>query len=247
MNLRVTLLLPTWNRVEFTRTVLENLIATTPAAHVNEMLMIDAGSEDGTAEYLKTAEEKLTAFNAKFFTNPERHVVSTMKMAARMASCEWIAKIDSDTIVPPGWLEACIGIVERHPEVWALGIEPATNPGPIPPEGHRYARTRYVGGIGLFRKQAWEQIVPGSHCYAGWPEHQTQMPWVKGWVHPPIKVFLLDRLPFEPFKGLKLSYVKRGWQRISSPYPERAADQWAWKFPDWQAAPPVKEVSGDGC
>lgn len=217
--------------------VLDNLMATTPSGMIGELLIIDAKSEDGVADYLKSAAGRLRSVNARFLENPERHVVSTMCMAERLARCEWIAKIDSDTIVPPGWLETCVGIVEKHPEVWALGIEPSTSFGPVPPVGHKYARTRYVGGIGLFRKQAWKGIARGSHRFAGWPEHQTSAPWVKGWVHPPLKVFLLNRLPFEPFLTLTSSYCKRGWQRHCAPYSKDEDHRWNWKFPRWKNAP----------
>lgn len=232
--MKVSLFLPTWNRAEFTRMVLEGLLENTPREHIAELLIIDAQSEDGTADYLKDMVCKLADLNARFIENPERQVVSSMVMAAHLATSDWIAKIDSDTIVPPQWLETCIDLVTRYPELWALGIEPSTDFGPVPPNGYRYARTRYVGGIGLFRKSAWDGLKPGSHMFSGWPEHQTSMSWVKGWIHPPIKAFLLNRLPFEPFKSISLKYIKRGWQRVCSPYSETQAYRWDWKFPDWE-------------
>ena len=42
------------------------------------------------------------------------------------ATPEFIAKIDNDVIVPPGWLPACLDIMRRFPNIDLLGIEPWT-------------------------------------------------------------------------------------------------------------------------
>jgi glycosyltransferase involved in cell wall biosynthesis len=233
--MKVPLLFPTLNRLEFTRIALENLIENTPPDLVSEILIIDAKSEDGTAEYLKSMLGRLEPFKPRIVENPTRHIVSTMKLAASMVTSEWIAKIDSDVMVPQGWLETSIAAVKRYPEIWVLGIGPMHDLAPVPKEGMRYARSRYVGGVGLFRKAAWEGIKALRAPYSGWMEHQIASSWVKGWAYPHVKVFLLNRLPFEPFLGLSLKYQSNGWQRPWGLYAEKYQDLWTWKYPHWKS------------
>jgi SAM-dependent methyltransferase len=48
-------------------------------------------------------------------------------------------------------------------------------------------------------------------------------------------VFLLDRMPAEPWAGLSRSYIERGWQR-SWPSYNPASTLWRWRWPDASAA-----------
>lgn len=229
--MKVSLLFPTWNRLEFTKEAWSALLANTSPSLVNEILAIDARSEDGTAEYMRAETRKRLPFRVRFIENNERHVVKTMRLAAAEAQSDWIAKVDSDTVVPRGWLNTCDDLLQRHPNVGALGIEAVTRRVEAP----RHIRpTRHVGGIGVFRKTTWMNVEPKTFRFAGWLEHQLRSPFIKAWIEPPLPVFLLDKLPFRPWVDLRRLYAKKGWQRLWPCYKDGSAWLWKWRFPRWR-------------
>jgi hypothetical protein len=161
-----------------------------------------------------------------------------------------LAKIDNDVIVPPGWLNAAAEVMDLHPELDLLGLEPPLSRTPAPwangkrppaPELERgkhivtgwngYARCEAVGGVGLFRRRAFTdrpRMVPHS-TYGGFTDWQLASPdLVIGWIVPPLALFLLDRLPIEPWASLSRSYIAAGVQRPWTNYGPEAAGLWEW-------------------
>ncbi len=230
----ITLLFPTFNRLEFTKIALQALVKNTPPKLVHRLLVVDASSDDGTAEYLKDYLATPRAFPARLISIRERHVAHAMLKAHKEARTSLIAKVDSDTVVPPGWLEACISVMSRTPSIWALGIEPFTPIKACAPEERGFKEARFVGGIGLFRRAAWDGLRPGIPPFFGWTEHQNRSSWKKAWLDPAMPVFLADHLPFEPFSSLSKKYVEKKWQRSWPFYPTSEAFRWEWRFPDWR-------------
>ena len=171
------------------------------------------------------------------------------------------AKIDNDVIVPPGWLDACLAVMDDHDELDLLGIEPPLSRTPAPwsggvraeaPENYRglradgwptYARCEAIGGIGLFRSRAWQgrrEMVPHS-TYGGFTDWQLKYraalvrcgignPLVIGWIVPPLKLFLLDRLPMGPWASLSAGYIaakeQRTWTNYSTAEAHKLAGWW---------------------
>jgi hypothetical protein len=82
------------------------------------------------------------------------------------------AKIDSDTMVPPGWLDECLAVMSDEPQLDFLGIE-AFNPVVEKHEGHRsYTQARFIGGIGLMRPAAFTSLPwpNGRFGFTEWQE-----------------------------------------------------------------------------
>lgn len=160
------------------------------------------------------------------------------------------AKIDNDVILPPGWLDQSLEVMRKFPELDLLGIEPPASRTPAPwrnggakveiPEYRQdlnhvgYARCDAIGGIGLMRRSAFAGRPPmqpyGPNGVGGFTDWQLRFADVcKGWICPPLKVFLLDRLPFEPWASLSKKYIAEGIQRPWTNYPEGAASElWDW-------------------
>lgn len=154
------------------------------------------------------------------------------------------AKVDNDVIVPPGWWNAGSHVMAYHPELDLLGIEPPASRtrspygGKLPPAPEAlmsctmgYAPCDSIGGVGFMRCRAFEQGRMRQHStYGGFTDWQIGNRGVtKGWIVPPLKLFLLDRLPIEPWASVSRGYVAVGWQRPWSNYPESAAPLlWDW-------------------
>lgn len=157
---------------------------------------------------------------------------------------EVFAKIDNDVIVPPGWLERCLDVMEANDGLGLLGIEPPASRTPAPwrngqreaePEkyvrGEGYAQCSMIGGIGLMRRSAFatsDPMTPHS-IYGGFSDWQLRHPKIqKGWICPPLDLFLLDRLPVEPWASLSKRYIAEGQQRPWTNYDPAASALWEW-------------------
>jgi hypothetical protein len=139
-----------------------------------------------------------------------------------MPTSPLLAKIDSDTMVPPGWLDACQNTLRMYPRVDLLGIEAYGDLAKTfnsSVYNHGVRPTKHIGGIGLFRRDVFEKFPdlepnPNSPTFYGFTEWQWRHnEIVKAWMDPALPVFLLDHLPLEPWKSLTDEYISCEWMR----------------------------------
>lgn len=267
------------NRLEFTRESLAALKANTNWSLVRRLELWDDGSADETLNFLLAFRHETEIAGVRIeviYGGGAGSPAELMNRYVRMTdpaidpdehcAADVFAKIDNDTIVPPGWLDKCVAVMEAHPDLDLLGIEPPASRTPHyeggkssrAPEfdassiigGHytdgelvdgeysdkwvpAYASCDSIGGIGLMRTKAFldnEPLKPHS-TYGGFTEWQLEHPRIrKGWIVPPLDVFLLDRLPFAPWSELSKEYESKGWQRAWSKYPKDST-LWKWWTP----------------
>jgi GT2 family glycosyltransferase len=150
-----------------------------------------------------------------------------------------LAKTDNDAMLPPAWLRLSLEVLERHPELTLLGIEAMY---PHEDDMHlarSYTPAQFISGLGLYRRKAFLQSRPVPYqMWFGLEEWQMVQGagLVRGWITPAIPVFLLDRIPFEPWKSYTDTYVRRGWQR-SWPKYETTCTLWLWRWPGQVCSP----------
>jgi hypothetical protein len=215
----VDILFPAYKRPEFTAAAAEAIARNTPQGAYRLVIY-----EDWSA-------------------NP----VDIMKDFLARDGSEIFAKIDNDTIVSPGWWGG-LAVMETHPELGLLGIEPpasrtaapwAHGKRPAAPELEEcyrhgipgYVPCESIGGIGFMRRSAFAGREPmRAHSgYGGFQDWQMANPDVaRGWIRPPLQVFLLDRLPIEPWASLSREYIARGWQRSWTNYDPADSALWNW-------------------
>lgn len=240
------------NRFEFTRASFRALVANTDWSLVNALTVFDDGSTDGTFEWLHgyvsgDIGRRLPCSLSVVSTRHGAPAAIMKDFVANYSASDLFAKIDNDVIVPPGWLAACADVMACSPELDLLGIEPPESRTPRSAGGARskcpehdasqmdmYAPCDSIGGIGLMRRRVFVEhagaLRPHS-TYGGFTEMQVATPSiVKGWITPPLRVFLLDRLPTEPWAALSRRYIAAGWQRAWSNY-DPATPFWDWWEP----------------
>ncbi len=242
---RIDLLYVSWNRLEFTKASFAALCANTTWERVARLWLADDASSDGTREHLEDAAGALAlacgvdvAFLPAPFHGPVQ--AAARYLPKRSAGAEAFAKIDNDTIMPPGWLEELLGLLERHPDIDLLGVRADKGPPepcPLKRRGVRYAD--FVDGNGLWRHRAFDgRPAPRSrgprrrHGFSEWQVRNKDV--VKAWAEPDLPVFQLDNLPLEPWLGLSAGYARKGWQRgwPNALYNKGANAYWDW----WLAA-----------
>jgi hypothetical protein len=229
------------NRRAFTSKSLDLLIKNTDWTKVRRLYLYDDSSTDGSDLVLNEAKARLFLFvNASLevevirgrFEGPVAIMVDYLKRTEREPA-DWFGKIDSDTCVPFAWLEACLEVVAKHPELDLLGIEAMHDRAAGP---YSYEASSHIGGIGLMRRSAFRSYPEPRSTFFGFTHWQNQNEQVvRGFITPALPVCLLDRVPIEPWRSLATGYVEKGWARAWGPYNERDSDLWDWigERSDW--------------
>ncbi len=169
--------------------------------------------------------------------------VAAMNAVLDRTNAEIFAKVDNDLILPPGWLDTMLTVMEEHPELDALGTEPGFAP-PLGQNGvaRGYKPGPHIGGQGLFRTRAFKRRRPQQHdTFFGLTAFQKRY-MIAGWIEPDIASFNLDHLPCEPWRSLAADYVANGWSRLWPSYPPSMSDYWAW----WLPAEPARRMETAG-
>jgi len=248
----VDLMYLAWNRLEFTRETFLTLVTNTDWEYVRELFVYDDGSSDGTRQWLEQALAQVPA-KARLVHTRFGSPVLAMNHFIEAASAPMLAKADNDAMLPPGWLKQSLAVFARYPELKLLGIEAMY----VHAEGEQIERTyvpaRFISGLGLYRREVFARSKPAVYRkwfgLEEWQEVQGAR-LIRGWIKPALPVFLLDRIPFEPWRGYTQAYVARGWQRAWPKY-DKACALWHWHWPDKRQHPStvdeyVRDVSSRG-
>lgn len=94
----VSIVIPLFNQLDYTKLCVESLKANND--FISEIILVDNGSTDGTAEYLASCDGVRVIINE---TN--RGCAGAWNQGVEAASSPWIAILNNDIIVSPGWLK----------------------------------------------------------------------------------------------------------------------------------------------
>ncbi|MGA2176367.1 MAG: glycosyltransferase [Verrucomicrobiota bacterium] len=114
----ISIIIPTFNKIELTRRCLQTISAHTPAP-AHEIIVVDNGSTDGTPDFLRAEE---TAGRLRAILNPENTgFAKACNQGARAARGHYIVFLNNDTEVQSNWLGALFALAEADPAVAAVG------------------------------------------------------------------------------------------------------------------------------
>ncbi len=231
--MRVDIHFPVHNRLRYVEASFATLIENTDWDMVDALYITDDDSTDGTHEYLVNAMCELdvaTMMITDRFGGP----VAAMNTVLDKTDAEIIAKVDSDLILPPGWLQTMLRVMDEHPELDALGTEPGFAARlHLDFVSRGYLNAPHIGGQGLFRTRAFRRGRPQQKdTFFGMTQFMRRH-MTCAWIDPDIAAFNLDHLPFEPWQSLARAYVAKGWSRAWSSYPRSWGNYWEWFAPDW--------------
>jgi GT2 family glycosyltransferase len=124
---RASIVLLCHNALDFTAACVESIARHTPESH--EVVLVDNGSSDGTADWFAARGEGCLIRNA---TNLGFAAGVNQGMAA--AEGETVVLLNNDALATPGWLGALLDALDRDPEV-----------------GIAVPRSNHVAGVQLLR------------------------------------------------------------------------------------------------
>ncbi len=159
--MQFSVVVATYNRGELLERVTGRLVSQSVARECYEVILVDDGSTDGTAERgIALARER----GIRYVRQENRGAAAARNRGIREAQGQTVAFTDDDCLVPADWLERLADGYARHPEVAGIG-------GGIVPQAEaleqsalaRYERhvTREVYGA------RDEEVLGGYECPAG--------------------------------------------------------------------------------
>jgi hypothetical protein len=218
-------------RLEFTQATLPTLIKNTDWGLVDEFVVYNDAAPDGgdTTEYLREMVED-TNLGTVRLTNLASPV-GVMNHFIYRSAADRFAKIDNDIVVPLGWLGDLVDVMDAHPELELLGMQPGMGGVRTDEPSYSYTPAEHIGGVGLMQKTAFtnrelKPVANGRFGFTEWQHAHEQM--VKGWISPDLDQFELDRIPVEPWKTQTKLYIAEGLNRAWPRYPKRDSRCWEW-------------------
>ena len=112
----VSIIIPVFNCLEFTKQCLGSLLQNTPQG-LFELIIIDNGSSDGTSEYLR----KFTP-TGSIISNPQNiGFARACNQGASKAQGKYLLFLNNDTQPEPKWLEELIAGIEGDKTAGIIG------------------------------------------------------------------------------------------------------------------------------
>ncbi|WP_460114931.1 glycosyltransferase [Pseudomonas sp. H2_D02] len=119
---KVSIVLVTYNNLSLTIQCINSILRNTTWPNY-QLLVIDNGSQDGTADYLERLRNEVPT--AKIILNPDnRGFAAANNQGLREADGDILLLLNNDTIVPGGWLDPLVMHL-REPSIGMVG--PVTN------------------------------------------------------------------------------------------------------------------------
>ena len=117
----VSIIIPVFNKLAFTRQCLDRIARHTSDAVAYEVIVVDNGSTDGTAEFFAGA--ALPA-NIRYHRNTDNlGFAAANNVGAALASYDYLLLLNNDTLVQPGWLEQMLALAQSDPSIGVVGIK----------------------------------------------------------------------------------------------------------------------------
>ncbi|HMJ93559.1 MAG TPA: glycosyltransferase [Allosphingosinicella sp.] len=149
-DLLLSLVVCTRNRAASLRAMLESACALdVPVGTAWELLVVDNGSEDETAE---TASSFAGRLPLRLVSEPAVGHCPARNRGVAEAKGRWICWADDDVLLDPGWLSAWLGAFGRYPEASVLGGHILPRPiEPSPDWFRRHLREWPIANLVAFR------------------------------------------------------------------------------------------------
>ncbi len=132
--IRVSIIIPVFGRLEFTRRCLETLYKNTPPDNRFEVIVVDNGSRDDTSVFLQRARHHYPQL--RIFTQPWNKGFSmACNLGAQNALGEYLLFLNNDTEVRRGWLDPLLQALDADHALGAVGSKLISPDGSIQSAG----------------------------------------------------------------------------------------------------------------
>jgi len=114
---KVSIICPTWNKLEFLKPMMESIERNTKWPF--ELIVVDNASDDGTQEYVLNSGLKM---DGQYIRNEDnKGFAIPNNQGAKVAKGNFICLLNNDTIVTKGWLTAMMKVFSEEKAVGMVG------------------------------------------------------------------------------------------------------------------------------
>ncbi len=129
---KVSIIILGFNQVAYTRKCIESICGFTRQNY--ELILIDNGSSDGTADFFHSVKDAKVIINAE-----NLGVAKGWNQGLRQATGDYVLIFNNDTIVVPNWLENMVRLAESNSDIGMVGPRSNNISGPQKIESVPYA------------------------------------------------------------------------------------------------------------
>lgn len=122
-DVRISLVILTHNSATHIDACLGSLLHNGPGSELDEVLVVDNGSTDGTAAILNTYIDRHGPQMSVLWQSENIGTTRSRNLALRKARGQYIGVIDSDTVTPPNTLNSLLGILEKDETIGIVSPE----------------------------------------------------------------------------------------------------------------------------
>ncbi len=121
--MKLDVLIGTYNRIELIRKCLDALVGKIRCEH--EIIVIDAGSNDGTLEYLESMDGVSLVRQGRLLGQAK-----SLNQVIHSLKSDYLCWLSDDNVVKPGSLDLAVHILENNPDIGmvALKVKDVTGP-----------------------------------------------------------------------------------------------------------------------
>ena len=120
MDKKVTVVIPTYNRVKSLEKLIKSLEAQTMDKELFEVIVVDDGSTDRTLEFLK-CKSKEAGINLRYFYQKNLGPATARNLAIEKTNAPLIAFTDDDCILDANWLRALLEALPNDEKCAGVG------------------------------------------------------------------------------------------------------------------------------
>lgn len=113
---KYTIIIPTYNRVDLVKRAIESVFS---QEYSNwQLIIVDDGSTDPTAQYLKTITDK----RVQSYYQPNKGETSARNLGMKHIKGEWVCYLDSDDIIKPNYLSTFESLMDGNHNIYCAGM-----------------------------------------------------------------------------------------------------------------------------
>lgn len=115
--MQVSFVIPAFNQLAHTEACLSSLKATIPSNLTHEIIVVDDASTDGSRDFLR----ELAPPHVILLNERNLGYAVSNNRAARIAQGEFLALLNNDLVLQPGWLQPMLAVFAQYPRAGVVG------------------------------------------------------------------------------------------------------------------------------
>lgn len=118
---KITVIIPIYNSVDTIHRTIYSVLNQTKLDLIEEIIIIDDGSTDDSLNVVKNIEKSNSDLNFKIISQKNLGVSNARNAGIKVATCEWIALLDSDDTWFPNKIEYQWNLIKNNSDIDFLG------------------------------------------------------------------------------------------------------------------------------